>query len=104
MKNKDKFLREFNRRLEKIKNVFNVGNILSLEIDQDYINKYYQINKIAYYLFSSKFFVHMGISRNGVYSKEDLLEQAKIVESYIKKLKAKKVLELSVGRGGIPYT
>ena len=41
----------------------------------------------------------MGISRDGVYKERDLLEAARMVEKYIKKLSAHNVLELATGRG-----
>ena len=41
----------------------------------------------------------MGISRDMEYSCEDLLEQPKLVAEYIRKLDAKNVLELGVGKG-----
>ncbi|MEX0635708.1 MAG: methyltransferase domain-containing protein [Ferruginibacter sp.] len=64
------------------------------------IAKYYQINKIPYSLFHSRDdLIYMGISRDGTYKDEDLLEHAKLVEKYIQQIQAKEVLELATGRG-----
>jgi ubiquinone/menaquinone biosynthesis C-methylase UbiE len=41
----------------------------------------------------------MGISRDGLYKDEDLLEAARTVEKYILKLEAHNVFELATGRG-----
>lgn len=41
----------------------------------------------------------MGISRDGTFHKDDLLEYARIVEKYVKQTHATEVLELACGRG-----
>jgi ubiquinone/menaquinone biosynthesis C-methylase UbiE len=43
--------------------------------------------------------MYVGISRDGRYKPEDLLEGARIVEKYIKVTSAKNILELATGRG-----
>jgi ubiquinone/menaquinone biosynthesis C-methylase UbiE len=86
-------------KLEKIKLVFNIRDILKKEINQEYIKKYYNTNKIPYSIFhTKKDLLHMGISKDGKYKEEDLLEAAKTVEKFLKK-SSKKVLELGTGRG-----
>lgn len=88
------------QKLEDISRVFKIEDVLNVEANKEYIQKYYQINKIPYSLFHTKTdFVHMGISRDGVYKEDDLFEAARVVEKYIKNLKGDKVLELAAGRG-----
>lgn len=92
---------DLKQKLEIIRKVFNIEDILNIKIDNEYIRKYYKINKIPYSLFHTKTdFVHMGISRDGIYKEDDLYEAAKVVEKYIKKTNgACKILELATGRG-----
>lgn len=94
-----KLQEELNNRLEQIQKVFDIEKIIHIQPTITSIANYYKVNKFAYSLFAHKDFIHMGISRNGRYSSKDLLEQAKFVDKYIKRLKAKKVLELATGRG-----
>lgn len=101
MENKEDLLLELQNRLEKIKKFFNLNKILATPIDKRYIENYYRINRFAYgVFFKNKPFMHMGLSENGVYTGEDLLGWAKIVEKYINLNKVNNVLELSFGRGG----
>lgn len=90
---------EIDKKLEKIKSVFSINNILKKDINQSYIKKYYNTNKIPYSIFHTKTgFIHMGISEDGKYKESDLLEAARTIKNYIKK-SSKKVLELAMGRG-----
>lgn len=97
MKKKSK--EELSFRLNQIKKVFNTDTIIHIQPTTALIANYYKVSKLAYSLFANKNFIHMGISRNGKYSEKDLLEQVKLVDKYIKRLKAKRVLELATGRG-----
>ncbi len=91
---------DLKQKLENISKVFKIDDILSIKADKQYIQRYYNINKIPYSVFHTKTdFVHMGISRNGIYKEDDLFEAARIVEKYLKKLNGDKVLELAMGRG-----
>ncbi len=95
-----KELQELNFKLQQIQKVFDIDKIINLKPTTASIANYYKLNKIAYTFFSNKTdLLHMGISRSGKYSNKDLLEQAKLVDKYVKQLKAKKVLELATGRG-----
>ncbi len=88
------------KKLTKIKSVFNTEKLLSLKMDSRYVAKYYKVNQIPYSIFhtlSDK--MYMGVSRDGVYKEDDLLEAARFVEKYSKNTHAKKVLELATGRG-----
>lgn len=91
---------ELRKKLAKIQSVFNIKRILSLRINKAYIQKYYLVNKIPYSLFhSSTDLIYMGISRDGKFKEEDLLEAARTVERYVHRTRAQKVLELATGRG-----
>lgn len=90
---------QLNNRILKLKTIFNFEKVLSRRTDITSIARYYKINNIPYSLFHNREnFIHMSISRNGKFKKEDLLEQVKIVEKYIN-VKTEKVLELGTGRG-----
>src|SRR3989344_9592833 len=90
---------EIDKKLNKIKSVFNIKDILKNDINRASIKNYYNTNKIPYSIFHTKTgFIHMGISKDGKYKEENLLEAARTVESYLKK-SSKRVLELATGRG-----
>lgn len=95
---------EFSKRLEKISKVFDIQKVLSVKINQDYIRRYYKVNKIPYSLFhTNSDLIYMGISKDGKYKEDDLLEAARTVERYIKKLNGNNVLELATGRGASSF-
>lgn len=92
--------KELRFKLNQIQKLFNIEEIIRIKPTTITIANYYRVNKLAYTLFHhGNDFIHMGITRGNRYSNDDLLEQAKLVDSYINKLKAKKVLELATGRG-----
>jgi len=87
-------------KIDKISNIFEISKIEAIKVTTEYIQRYYKVNQIPYSLFHSKEdLVHLGISRNGVFTKNDLTAQALFVNKYIKKIKAKRILELATGRG-----
>lgn len=87
-------------KLNDVSSALNIEYLLKENESADIIKDYYRTNKISYRLFHNwSGFLHMGISKNGVYKKLDLLEQPKEVEQYIKSLDAKNILELGAGRG-----
>jgi sterol 24-C-methyltransferase len=91
-------------KLSKIKNVFRLEPLISLEASKEYIAKYYKTNRFAYSLFHTfSDRMYMGISRDGVYKASDLLEAARLVERHITELKAKNILELATGRGATSF-
>lgn len=95
---------ELEEKLRKIKTVFDTEDIVSLQTGKDYVQKYYSVNKIPYSLLHTKSdLIYMGISRDGVFKEDDLLEAARTVENYIKDSRTKKVLELATGRGANSY-
>lgn len=86
-------------KLKKIGDIFDIKNIADIKIDLNYIQKYYKINSLPYTIFHTyDDFMYMGISKDGVYKKEDLKAHAKFVDQYIKKSQAKNVLEIASGR------
>jgi len=87
-------------KIKRIDKVFGIDKVKSKKVDTEAIKRYYRINRFAYKIFHSwEGFVHMGISRDGVFKKEDLYEQPKFVEKYLKDLDGGKVLELAAGKG-----
>lgn len=88
------------QRLRKIDELFDVDSILNRpEKDTKYIAKYYRYNRLLYHLVNSrKGFVHLGISYDGKFKEDDMLEQARIVEKYIKNSGAMNILELAPGK------
>jgi arsenite methyltransferase len=91
---------ELHDKIDRIRSVFHIEGLISKKIEMKDIQRYYRINKIFYRIFHNSYgFVHMGISRNGQYRDEDVLEQPKLAARYIKELNAEKVLELGTGKG-----
>lgn len=87
-------------KLARVKSVFDINQIINRNTGLDDIKKYYRVNIIPYFLFHNKEgFVHNGITRGKKYSDEDVYEQPKIAEKYIKEIGAKKCLELATGKG-----
>lgn len=95
----NKLQEELRFKLKQIQKVFDTNKIIHIQPTTALIANYYKVSKLVYTLFANKNFIHMGISRSGKYSDKDFLEQAKLVDKYIKNLTAKRVLELATGRG-----
>lgn len=86
-------------KLDKISKIFNIEQLLRLNITKEYIQKYYKVNALPYsILHTYDDFMYMGISKDGIYKKEDLKEHAKFIDQYIKNYQAKNVLEIASGR------
>ncbi len=87
-------------KLNKIAKVFDIDKLKTVKADKEYIQRYYLKNKIPYSIFHTRQnFVHMGISRDGVFKEFDLIEHATLVDKYVVCNSAKNVLELATGRG-----
>src|SRR5579872_511715 len=87
-------------RISLIEKYFDIDRIIKPYQDANRIKDYYQRSHFAYLsLISGDGFMQMGISRDGNFKNEDLHAQWRFVNSYIKKIKAKKVLELGCGNG-----
>ncbi len=88
------------RKLETIKTLFEVDKIIKLTPTKESIARYYKLNKLTYTLFhQGNDFIHMGVSRDGTYKQDDLLEYVRVVEKCLQETHAKKILELACGRG-----
>ena len=80
--------------------LFDIQHIISEPQEKSQIINYYVKNKLTYkFLHNWAGFIHFGISYDGRHKKEDLEEQARIVEGYIHDRNAKNVLELAYGMG-----
>src|SRR3989338_2696408 len=91
---------ELRERIEAIGRVLDIGDIVSLMPDKRYIQTYYRLNRLTYTLLHTRTgLIHMGLSRDGIYKEDDLLEMARIVEGYVSESGAKNILELATGRG-----
>ncbi len=88
------------QRLQDIKKVIPHEILLSRKSDDTQnIARYFKLNKIPYWLVNSKQgFVHMGISRDGVFKNEDFLEHGRIISRYIEETKSNHVLEVGAGK------
>jgi ubiquinone/menaquinone biosynthesis C-methylase UbiE len=88
------------KQLKKIESVIDTDNILSEQNDTGIIQSYYRVNKLAYRIFHNrKGYLHMGISKNGKFSPQDLEVPLQEIEKHIIEQKATKVLELASGHG-----
>jgi arsenite methyltransferase len=91
-------------KLNNIKKIFDTDDLINIPADLDHVKKYYKINQLAYTLFHNKLnFMHLGISYNQKYKKDDLYVQVKFISKYIKSLNKKykkRILELGSGKGG----
>jgi sterol 24-C-methyltransferase len=77
-----------------------VKSLVKNRVSNKQIQEYYLTNHLAYLFFHNRHgFMHMGISKNGVYRVEDLIRPLKIIDRYLKKADAEKILELGPGNG-----
>ncbi len=91
---------KLSKYLNLIRATYKVQALIDEKQKEDEIKKYYLSNHFAYLFFHNKDgFMHMGISRNNKYNKEDLLEPLKIINKYIHDIHANSVLELGAGNG-----
>ncbi len=93
------FESKIDKRVQKVKAIFDLKRLLEINADKNYIKKYYAVSGIFYSLFHSSDFIHMGISRDGRYKRSDLLEAVRVIEKKAENFKNADVLELATGRG-----
>ena len=87
-------------QINVISSVFDVDSIINESQTSNEVKSYYLANRLSYrVLHNWSGYIHMGLSKNGVYKKEDLLEVLHIIQRYTDKSGAKDVLELASGRG-----
>ena len=96
---KEKRYEEIARRLEVIRNYYDTGEIASREKDSRDIVSYYKASDFFYNIIHSGggHNIHMGLSEDGVFKKEDFLKQAQFVASHFG-TDTKKVLEVGAGK------
>jgi ubiquinone/menaquinone biosynthesis C-methylase UbiE len=88
------------RYLEQVSNIFDISRIIDENQDKPQIIRYYSMNRLTYRLsYNWAGFLHCGISYDGKRKKEDVNEQARIVEQFVRNAEATKVLELGSGLG-----
>ena len=93
-------MQEIENRLNKISNIFEINKLIDQKPTLATVQKYYSKNKLAYTIFHSKEnFIHLGISNNDNFKKDDLIEPVKFINKYIKNSRNYSVLELATGRG-----
>lgn len=91
--------KEIDRRLEVVNKYYDFDALLARKTDHAAVAKYYRKSDFFYNKIHSRggYNIHMGLSSDGVYHREDLLKLAEYVGEFINK-GTKKVLELGAGR------
>ena len=90
---------ELSRRIEIIKKYYDLDALLAENTDKDAIAKYYRLSDFFYNLIHSQGTncIHMGLSDDGEYRKENYFKQAEFVETFIHK-RTQKILEIGAGK------
>lgn len=90
---------ELEKRLEKIEDYYDLDSLLSSEKHAGEIAKYYRFSDFFYKWIHARgtSSIHMALSNDGKFHKQDFYEQTKIVAEYING-DTKNVLELGAGR------
>lgn len=93
--------KKLEKYLSAIEKVFDVDNILKFEMTVDSINEYFENSNIGYDLVHSKAgSIHLAISDDEIFRKEDYNKQLKYIETYINLYPIQsKVLEIGSGKG-----
>jgi SAM-dependent methyltransferase len=93
-------IEKLEKYLAMIKAVFDVEEIIGERQENQRVREYYLATHLAYLFFYNRHgFMHMGISMDGTYREEDLFEPLRIIDAYLKDMKAGRVLELGAGNG-----
>ncbi len=91
---------ELRKYLAKIDKVFDAKKFIEQDIDIQDTAEYYRGSELGYRFFhSAEGSIHMALNYDGKFSRDGYYGQAKIVQDYINKTGAKKVLEVASGRG-----
>ncbi len=90
---------ELSRRIETIKQYYDLDALLAEKTDQDAIAKYYRLSDFFYNLIHAQgtHCIHMGLSDNGEYDKANYFKQAEFVDAQIGK-NTKRILEIGAGK------
>ena len=77
---------ELSRRIEIIKKYYDLDALLAENTDKDAVAKYYRLSDFFYNLIHSQGTncIHMGLSDDGEYRKDNYFKQAEFVETFIK--------------------
>lgn len=88
------------QKLELLARFYDLEAIKNLQPDNHYVQQYYQASQLGYTIFHTRTgLMYMGISRNGKFQTQDLLEAARTVTKYIDPQTTTNILELATGRG-----
>jgi ubiquinone/menaquinone biosynthesis C-methylase UbiE len=91
---------ELAKYLNKIKQVFDLDELLRQEIDQMEVVDYYVQSEAGYRFFhSSEGAIHLALNYDRKFDKEGYYGQAKIIQKHITELCPQRVLELGSGKG-----
>jgi ubiquinone/menaquinone biosynthesis C-methylase UbiE len=86
--------------LRQIGATFSIRKIVDEPQDVQHIVNYYRTMKSPLlFVYDRAGFYHYGISYDGTYKTDDLKESPRLVETYMRDIDAKNVLELGYGRG-----
>jgi SAM-dependent methyltransferase len=85
--------------LEQVARLFDVPLIINERLEKPQILRYFVANRISQLFWSWEGFFHYGLSCDGKYKKDDLTQQARLVEKYVYDIGASHVLELACGLG-----
>ncbi len=85
--------------LKQIGEIFDVERMINQSLTTQDVIQYYIPNKLSQRLWNFEGFFHYGISYDGRFKKDDLREQLRLIERYIRGIGASKVLELGSGLG-----
>lgn len=90
---------ELLRRIEKINKYYNTDALLKEKTDKKAVAKYYKQSDFFYNLVHSGGGgnIHMALSKDGAFRKEDFLKQAEFIDGLIDS-KVEKVLEVGAGK------
>ncbi|MBR6505649.1 methyltransferase domain-containing protein [Candidatus Saccharibacteria bacterium] len=90
---------ELKKRIDIINRYYNVDKLLSEKTDKKAVAKYYRKSDFFYNLIHSRGGgnIHMGLSDDGTFRKDDFLEQARFIDGLIND-KTEKVLEVGAGK------
>jgi ubiquinone/menaquinone biosynthesis C-methylase UbiE len=94
-------MNELKKYLNKVKNVFNIEDLLSETVTENVIKEYYDKSNSGYKLFHSKSgSIHMALNFDKKFNKQGYYGQSNIINNYIKATDSiSDVLELASGNG-----
>ncbi len=87
------------KKLSRLAKIFNLKSLLNTDFsDKDSVTEYYEKSFWAYSIFHNPSAIHMGLSYDGKFKKDDFKGQARFVEECIRSISGSKkqinILEL----------